>query len=137
MEIQVVHFNPNTGEASIYLDDSPKTLQGMDKLVQIVVLEFLRNPGQDVILPMEGSGLRAELGQFNFADSSEVKLLIVQRTQLVEQRVLQNQEVGVTSPTERLKALKILNIGLDPDTAQALLRVQIINEAGDTTDVLV
>lgn len=136
-DIQVIQFDQNNGLATLALQDSPKIVTGMTKLVQIVVLSFLRNPGRDVIDPEEGSGLRADIGQFNFSEDNEVKLLVIQRTKAVEKEVLERQEGLVSDPTERLKALKILDVGVDADTAKAVLRVQVINEAGDTTDVLV
>lgn len=136
-DIQLIQFDPSTGIASLGLAQTPKLIDGITKLVQIVVLSYLRNPGQDVIDPVEGSGLRAAIGQFNFVDNDEVKILAIQRTQTVEKEVIQRQNVGVGAPTERLKALKILDIGVDSSTASAFLRVQIINEAGDTTDVIV
>jgi len=136
-DIQIVQFDKITGIARLALTNSPKTLDGMDKLVQIVVLGFLRNPGRDVIDPGEGSGFRQAIGQYNFTEDTEVKLLAVQRTTVVEQEILSRQEVGNGVPTERLKSLKILDVGVDSSTFSAFLNVQIINEAGDTTNILV
>lgn len=136
-DLQVVQFDPKTGVASLALGTSPKMLNGIDLLKQVVALHYLKNPGQDVLDPNEGSGLRAAIGQYNFGDPAEVKLLFIQRTQVIEKDILNKQPIGVGTPEERLKKLAVLDAAYDQDTGVLVGSVQIINEAGDSTNILV
>lgn len=136
-DIEIVQFDPDTGLATLGLGNSPKILTGMDKLKQIVVLAYLRNPGQDIFDPQEGSGLRAEIGQFTFVEGDEVSALFVQRTQGVEKEIIDRQEGTVSDASEKLKKLSVLDVAFDQTSSSLLGRVQIINQAGDVTDILV
>lgn len=136
-EIQVIQFDPVTGLATMGMGSVPKILTGMDKLKQIVILSYLRNPGQDVFYPQEGSGLRATIGQYNFTDSDELKTLFVQRTKAVEKEIISRQSSNKGTPEERLNKLVVIDVAYDFQTAVLIGRVQIINEAGGVSDVLV
>lgn len=135
-DIQIVQFDKITGLASLGLGETPKLLTGLSKLVQIVVLTFLKNPGRDVLDPAEGSGVRSDIGQYNFSTGDDIKLLAIQRTKEVEKQVIDRQPTQ-TDPSEKLKKLTILDVAADPLSGSAVLRVQIFNEAGDTADILV
>ena len=119
-DIQIIKIDPDTGLATVEMSSTPKKLVGLAKLIQIVVLEFLKNPGRDVFNPEEGSGLRADIGQYNFIDGNEIRLRAVQRATFVEKFILDNQPVG-GDPTEKLKKLMILDVGVDASTASAIL----------------
>lgn len=138
MDFQLVTFDPTTGQASYGMPTVPKIITGLDKLVQIVVLEFLRNPGRDVLAPNEGSGLRADIGQYNFTgDGSELRAHAVQRTRFCQQEILGRQNPAAGTPSERLKSLSVKNFAYDATNLAAMLLVQVTNEAGDSTTVLV
>jgi hypothetical protein len=137
VDFQVIQFDETTGLARMALPAVPKKISGNDKLVQIVVLSFLRNSGRDVFAPVEGSGLRSAMGQYNFVGVGEIRTLCIQRTKVVESEVISRQRSDVGTPEERLKKLIVLDVATDETTGETLMRVQIINEAGDVTDVLV
>lgn len=137
MDFQLVTFDPDTGLASYGIPTVPKIITGIDKLVQVVVLSFLRNPGRSVLAPVEGSGLRADIGQYNIVDGTELRAHAIQRTRAVQQEVLGRQNPGTGTPSERLKSLQVKNFAYDEQTGRAMLFVQIINEAGDSTNVLI
>lgn len=138
MDLQVVTFDPITGLASYGIPAVAKILTGLDKLVQIVVLEFLRNPGRSVLAPKEGSGLRADIGQYNYtSDGGEIQALVVQRTRAAQQEILSRQSPTSGTPSDRLKQIILKNFAYDASTGEGMLQVQIVNEAGDSTNVLV
>lgn len=136
-DIQIVRFDSVTGLATVGMGIAPKILRGMDKLKQIVALEYLRNPGQSVIQPDEGSGLRAAIGQYNIGGDSELKTLFVQRTLSVEKSIVSRQETTAGPPTEKLKKLTVLDVATDAFAGSMTGRVQVINQVGDEIDILV
>lgn len=136
-DIQLIQFDPTTGLAKLGMGRAPKILTGIDLLAQIVVLSYLRNPGRDVIDPSEGSGLRDAIGQYNLTSNDEIKILVVQRTKLVENEILGRQASSTGEPTERLKKLTVLDVASDLSSGQVLARVRLVSEAGDMTDILV
>lgn len=137
MDFQIITFDPNTGVASLGMPAVPRKIFGLEKLTQIVVLSYLRNPGRDVLDPIEGSGLRAAIGQYNISDGAEARALAVQRTKYVESEVIARQKTDEGSPDEKLKKLQVLDVAYDDPTGVTFLRVQIFNEAGDSSDVIV
>lgn len=139
MDYQVVTFDSVTGLASYGIPTVPKVIKGLPKLVQIVVLSFLRNPGKSVLAPNEGSGLRAAIGTYNYSNDggAEVRALCVQRTRAVQLEVVSRQSPSSGAPSERLKSLTLTNFAFDINTGNTMLGVKIINEAGDSTNILV
>ena len=135
-DIEIVQFDPLTGAASMGMGNAPSILHGMDKLKQIVVLEYWRNPGQSALNPNEGSGLRGDIGQYGAGQEDALRLHFVQRTQFIEQKILNRQMPGIGIPEERLKALNILDVAVDPSATAVAASVEIINEVGDSTVVL-
>ncbi len=135
-DIQITYRDPSTGLISLAVGRAPKLLTGMDALVQVVALSFLKNPGRDVIDRDEGSGLRALLGQYNLSSADEIKLTVVQQTRTVEQQIIARQGISGI-PTERLKKLNILDVATNESGSQVVLKVQIISEAGESQDLLI
>lgn len=136
-DYKIISFDEITGVATVGIPKVPKKIIGMDKLVQVVALSYLRNSGRNVFAPVEGSGLRSEIGKYNFVDGAEIRSLVIQRTKIVEKEILDRQKAGEGDPTERLKTLSIMDVASDPDTGETLARVRVINELGDSKDFLV
>jgi len=138
VDYKIVTFDPNTGLASIGIPAVQKILTGLDLLVQIVVLSFLRNPGKSVMFPAEGSGLRKDIGQYTYTlTGNEIQLLAVQRTRYVQQEVISRQDPNQGTPYERLQSLTLKNVAFDPTTSNTIMQVKLISEAGDSRDILV
>lgn len=137
MDFPLIYFDPDNGVASIGIPPVARPLRGLSKLVQVVVLGILKNGGQDVLTPSEGSGIRALLGQYNYTESSEIKIEILQRLRKVESQIIVNQESVALPSDEKLREIKVLNIVSDPTTGSTAVRLQVINEAGQSTTVVV
>jgi len=137
MDFPLVKFDPNTGVATLGMPTVPRPLRGIQKLVQIVVIAVLKNGGQDVFAPIEGSGLRALIGQFNYSDEQEVRVELSSRVNKIQREVIQNQAPFPSPPAEKLRSLKVLEIAVDPVTSSAFLRLQVISEAGQTAQVVI
>jgi hypothetical protein len=137
MDFPLITFNPDTGLAEVGIPSAPRALRGIKALVQIVVLAVLKNGGQDVLTPDEGSGLRSLIGQYNLADPNEIKTEIIQRINLIENQIITNQTGFIIPASEKLKKLTILEIASDSLTGATAVRLQIFNEAGQQTTTVV
>jgi len=135
-DIQIIQFDPNTGVGTVTLGNNPKKLTGIDLLAQVVALSYLRNPGQDVIAPTEGSGVRADIGQTNITSADQASLLLMQRTKTVETEVISRQ-LASDDPSEKLKSLTVISVAADLSNAAVSAMVKIVNETGETTTILV
>ena len=137
-DIQILQIDPTTGLGTFGLGNDPKELTGIDLLAQVVTLSYLRNPGQDVLYPNEGSGIRADIGQYTVAAPDQAKLLVMQRTQTVQTEILTRQAAaGVVAPSEKLKSLTVLDVATDSTGSQVMARVKVLSETGATTTILV
>jgi hypothetical protein len=137
MDFPLITFDPNTGLAQVGMPDAPRAVVGIDKLVQIVTIGILKNRGQDIFTPSEGTGLRSLIGQFNFFNPEEVKVEVIQRIKSLEQQIINNQ-IGVTVPaSEKLVKLRVLTVVSDSTTGSLAVRIQIFNEAGQSTVAVV
>lgn len=136
MDFPLIIFDPDTGLATVGIPKVPRALRGIGKLVQIVVIAILKNRGQDVFTPTEGSGLRSLIGQFNYADPSEIKLEVLQRVARIQQEIITNQVNTTVPAAEKLRALKVLEVISDPVTANTAIRIQVLNEAGQSTTLV-
>jgi hypothetical protein len=132
MDFPLITYDPYTGLATVGIPQNPRAVKGVDKLSQIVCIAILKNGGQDVFSPGDGSGLRAMIGQFNHYDPSEIKTEVIQRVKLIEQQIIANQLGYALPATERLVSLRVLSVVVDSVTWNTAVRVQIINEAGQS-----
>ena len=138
MDIQLSVKDEN-GFITLGLPDNPKRLSGIDLLVQIVALKVLKTFDQDVFDPKEGAGVRSDIGTYNFAqgDIEEVRLMIIQKIKKVEQDIIVEQGTSIGTLAERLRELRVLDLAIDPDNASVAARIQVINESGNTKDIVV
>lgn len=139
MDLQITIVDETTGLVTLGLPRVPKILTGLDKLVQLVALSFLRNPGKSVFWPTEGSGLRADIGFYNYHDvaGAEIRVRAVQAVKDVEAEIIARQDPNSGSPDERLQKLELRDFAFDPETYRAILAVQIVAESGDNTNLLI
>lgn len=137
MDFPLITFNKDTGIAELGMPANPRPYRGIDKLVQIVVIAIFKNQQQDVFSPVEGSGLRALIGQFNYADPEEVQVEVLTRLKKVQDEIVQNQANTNYPSSEKLKELKVLKIVTDPISANTAVNIRVISEAGQSTDVVV
>lgn len=135
MDIQMIERDPQTGRISFKL--KAKKLTGISKLVQIVVLSLLNVPGQDVLDPDKGGGLPALVGgNIDPNDSTEVFAEVARRVRKTEQETIDFQ-IGVNDPPEeKLRELRILGIDRGGTPDEVFVRIRVVNEAGQATDVV-
>lgn len=137
MDFPLVNFDTETGVAYIGIPKVPRPLKGIQKLVQIVVIAILKNRGQDVFTPLEGSGLRSMIGQFNYSNPSEIRLEVIQRVQRIQQEIVANQVGSNAAASEKLRSVKVLEVVTDTVTSNTAVRLQVASEAGQSTTLVV
>lgn len=136
MEILLIYIDPSTRRVSFKIQ--PKIASGVLKLTQIVLLSLLNVPGQDVLDPEDGGGI-PELVGFNFGpdEFNEIAAEVTRRVRKTETEVLDKQ-IGLSIlPSERLNEIQIVNIEEGDGIDSVFVRLRIINELGQTQDVVI
>lgn len=135
MDISLLNIDESTRVVTIKL--SPKIVTGLTKLLQIVVLSLLNNPGRDILDPDRGAGIRDMIGMnFDPQDLSEVLSELTQRIRKSEKEILADQ-VGLNCPSsEKLREIRIVSVSPGNATDEIAARIRIINELGQQSDVV-
>jgi len=135
MDIQLVAIDPLTKMASLKV--SPKTVKGLTKLIQIVVLSLLNTPGKDILDPERGGGIPEMIGMnIDPGDLSEVLSEVTRRVKKSEAEIIKDQ-IGLELPVdERLREIKIVNVGHGTLATEVLVRIRVVNELGQQSDVV-
>lgn len=137
MDFPLINFDPTTGIATVGIPTVPRRLTGINKLVQVVVIAVLKNGGQAVIDPEQGSGLRAMIGYFNYTTPTEVQVEVLKRIKLIEQQIISNQANFSLQSSEKLTSLKVLQVATDPVTGATAVKIKVNNQAGQSTTLVV
>lgn len=135
-EIQVIDVHPITRK--VFFTLVPKKISGIYKLIQIVVLCLMNTPGQDVLDPEKGSGLRTLVGSnIDPANSTELYGDIAQKINKAEAEIIADQ-IGINDPaSEKLAELRILEISSGASEDEIFIRLRIINQEGRASDIVV
>lgn len=137
MDFAITLTDPVTNIVSIGIPRVPKILTGLAKLVQIVSLDFLRNPGRDVINPNSGAGFRAMIGQYNYSfGGKEVTGQVIRVVKQRQAAILAAQATAPGDPTEMLSTITVEDMAFDEGSSNLVVRVKITNQAGSSADVL-
>ena len=136
MDISIVQVDPDSGLVSLKL--SPKPIKGMSKLIQIVILSLLNIPGSDVFDPGEGGGIPEMIGMnFDTSDLSEILAELTRRVRKSEKEILANQIGFEASADEALRSLAVSGVAPGGAIDEVSVRIRIINELGQQTDVVI
>jgi hypothetical protein len=135
MDFSILHIDATSGRVSLRL--SHKTVKGLQKLVQMVILGLLNTPGKDILDPEEGGGIPELVGfGFDVSDLTEVVTEVTRRVRKVETEIINNQIGLEIDPTERLEEIQILRIGAGEALDEVDVRIRVENELGQQIDVV-
>lgn len=136
MDLQVIDVDQVTRK--VFLAVSSKTVTGIYKLIQIVVLALLNTPGKDVLDPQKGGGFLSLIGSnIDPNDSSSVYADIAYRVSKVEDEIISNQ-IGLSGPkAEKLQELRLLDITKGETEDEYLVKIRIISQEGRSSDITV
>lgn len=117
------------GVLSLGIQRPPEYVDGIDKLVQIVALTLMTNPGRSIIDPNKGGGIRSLVGSnINPDDPGELFAdirLMVERTR---DYVFQSQVNTARTPAERLSDLQLVDVVLDEYSSEVGVVLAVVNE---------
>ena len=128
----------SSGALELGLAIPPEFVEGIDKLVQIVTLVLLTNPGRSIFTPSKGGGIRSLIGSNIDPDDpgelfADIRLMIERTRDFIFQT-----QVNTTRPSsERLKDLQLVDIVLNEDSDQVEVLLGVINEEQDVGQALV
>lgn len=136
MDIKLIHLDGNN---TVYFKLSSKVVTGMEKLIQLVVLTLLDEPGRSVLFPESGGAIPSLIGQnIDVADSNEIFSEITTRVKATEEEIINNQLNLIAQPSEKLREIKIVNIERSSTQIDTILvTLRVVNEAGRQVDVIV
>jgi len=121
----------------VTLKFSPKGVKGLTKLMQIVVLSLLNNPGKDILDPEVGAGIPEMIGMnIDPQDLTEILSEITRRVRKCESEVINNQIGLDLSSDERLQELRIISVAPGGNTGDVDVTLRIYNELGKHSDVV-
>ncbi len=135
-DIRLIELDANN---CVVFKTSSKLITGFEKLIQVVVLTLLDEPGRSVLFPESGGAIPSLIGQnIDTADSNEIFSEITTRVKATEAEVIQNQINLVAPPEEKLREIRIVNIARDQFKIDTILvTLRIVNEAGRQFDIIV
>jgi len=121
----------------VTLEVGSKTVSGLTKLLQIVVLSLLNNPGRDILDPDRGAGIRDMIGMnFDPTDLTEILAELTQRIRKSEKEILADQVGLNVISSEKLREIKIISVSPGDALDEIAARIRIINELGQQSDVV-
>ena len=83
-DFRVISIDERTRQITLTPGVSPKKISGLEKLVQIVYLAILNDPGRNVFTPEQGSGLPSLIGtNINPNDPQEALADVTERLEKI------------------------------------------------------
>lgn len=135
-DLQMLRRDEFTGEVTFKVES--RTVDGFDKLVQMVVFSLLNNPGRDALSPELGSGIPALIGSnIDPEDPVEAFGEIAIRISKTETEIINSQLDLDLAQEERLAQIQILSIQEGESVDEVLVRIRVINEEGRRADIVV
>lgn len=118
-----------TGRLRLGLTRPPAKLSGIDLLVQDVALLLLNNGGRSIFAPGRAGGLRTLIGTgYSPDDPSELFADIRLVVSRIEQLIKESQVRSRRPPSERLSALRLIDIVPDQTNPEMEIVISVVNE---------
>jgi hypothetical protein len=135
-DVAVIKIDPSTGRVSFSLQN--KKLIKIDKLVQCVILSLLNTPGKDGLDPDLGGGLGSMIGtNFDPNDPTEILAEVAHRVRKSEREIIEAQTGLEEDPEAKLREIQIRGLVQGENIDEVFVRLRIINEVGQISDLAV
>lgn len=121
---------------SLGVTTPPKTVAGIDRLVQSWVLIFLTTPGSDIFTPNSGGGAIAIVGRPTDRSGKGVAADLAIAIERTKQEILRLQAGSqVIPPSEKLLSCTLDSVQYDHASTVTSARVNIQNMLGNAAEV--
>ena len=109
----------------------------MDLLVQNVALLYMNNGGRAIANPCRAGGLREFIGlNYDPDDPAEIFTDIQLMTSRIEQMIKEEQANSRRPPSERLQALRLVDIIPNEEQLEIEVRVAVVNEEHTVSEMV-
>lgn len=137
-DLKILIEDPGTGRLRLGLPRPPEFVEGIDLLVQNIVVLLLNNGGRSIVAPDRAGGLRLLIGaNYDPSDPSELFADLRLMVSQVEQRIKEEQVLTQRPPSERLLALNLVDLVPDDDQLEVEVVLQVVNEEQQTQQAVV
>ena len=138
-DFKVFSVDPETNRVTLTPPLDPVRVSGKHKLIQIVLLALLTDPGRNVSYPARGSGIPSLIGSnIDPEDPTEVLGDISERLEKIKDEIIDSQSaLKNETPSERLQDLLVLNVDVGTQIDEVVVKFRIVSEAGDEIDLTV
>lgn len=138
-EYQVIKIDERTRKVTVDPPFPPKEITGIDKLIQVVVLAILNDPGRSVFDPERGSGIPSMIGtNFDPNDPQDSISRVSERIDKIKDEIITDQHVLTNEDLSELLAdLEITNVdtGLNIDSLE--VELSLISQSGASANVVI
>lgn len=135
MDISLLNIDQTTRQVTLAL--SSKSVKGMSKLLQIVVLSLLNISGRDILDPAAGGGIPEMLGMnFDASDLGDILSELTRKVKKTESEILSNQIKLSLPADEKLRSIIIVSVSPGASIDEVSARIRILNEIGQQSDVV-
>lgn len=116
--------------------NTPLSVTGVDKLIQIVTMELLSSPGRDIFNLSGGAGLRQVLptGARQRTETGVLSDLSIALMR-VEENIKARQDEEEVDPKARLASLILLDVQFDQPNATWNIVVRLTTESGAESEI--
>jgi len=136
MDVELIQIE--SGTRRVILKAGTRTLTGINKLLQIVVLSLMGVPGRDLLDPELDGGIPELIG-WNFSpeeDIVEITSEVSRRITKTKKEVIDSQ-VGIDlDSSEQLRDIEIVRIEPGEQADEIQVRIRVVNELGQRTDAV-
>lgn len=123
---------PQRGNLQRYtMTDDPKTIAGIQQLVQLVTIGLLSAPGSHILDPSFGTGLDDAVR--NSSDIEEVRGEAVMAVARLRDQILQRQSSESIADDERLADLRISSVRVEGEAF--VVEIDILSAAGTSVTI--
>jgi hypothetical protein len=137
-DMKMLSSDPYTGKLTLGIPVPPEYIEGIDLLVQIVALLYMNNGGRSIANPGRAGGLREFIGMnYDPDDPAEVFTDIQLMTSRIEQMIKEEQVNTSRPPSERLQALRLIDIVPNEEQLELNIRVAVVNEEQNLAEMVV
>ena len=139
-DYKVITRDAITGEISFVPPFPPQRVEGIEKLIQIVVLAMFNSPGRSVQFPSQGGGFPALIGLSNISSSDPTEAIaeVTERIEKIKEEIIANQSsLEDENSSSKLSDILVLNVETGINIDSVIVTLRLISEGGDLVRLII